>query len=116
MSISYLVYLIGSIDWRSRVAKSGRRARGLATEGTRDDMRSRIVAAAFDTLRDRGYADTSARAIAEVGGFNSAHVFYYFGSVNELLIAAFERSSLDQLSAYREAVEGVTSLADLFSA
>jgi hypothetical protein len=36
---------------------------------------SRIITAGFETLRDRGYAETSARAIAEVGGFNQAQIF-----------------------------------------
>jgi len=63
-----------------------------------------------------GFAETSARAIAATGGFNQAQIFYYFGSVNDLLVAAFERSSLEQLAAYRGTVKGISTLSDLFSA
>lgn len=95
------------------MAKRGRRS-GAGDAGSRDDARQRVVAAAFETLRDEGFAGASARAIAARGGFNQAQVFYYFGSVNELLLAALEQSSNDQLAAYREALADVSSLAGLF--
>jgi AcrR family transcriptional regulator len=78
-------------------------------------VRRTIIDAAFTTLRDRGYAECSARAIAAEGGFNQAKIFYYFGSVNSLLVAALEASSLKQLAAYRDAVGGVTSVVELLA-
>ena len=93
------------------MAKVGRRAG--AGGPKREEIRQRITDAAFVTLRDRGYAEASARAIADTGGFDQAQIFYYFGSVNDLLVAALESSSLRQLAAYRASVEGVTSAGGL---
>ncbi len=97
------------------MAKVGRRA-AAGGESKRDEIRQRIIDAAFITLRDRGYADASARAIANAGGFDQAQIFYYFGSVNNLLVAALEWSSLRQLAAYRETVRGVTSAGEILDA
>jgi AcrR family transcriptional regulator len=97
------------------MAKAGRRA-GAGGGPKRDEIRQRIIDAAFVTLRDLGYADSSARAIANAGGFDQAQIFYYFGSVNNLLVAALESSSLRQLAAYREAVQGVTSVTEVLDA
>ena len=96
------------------MAKAGRRA-GAGGGAKRDEIRQRIIDAAFVTLRDLGYADASARAIANRGGFDQAQIFYYFGSVNNLLVAALESSSLQQLAAYRESVQGVTSVTEILA-
>jgi AcrR family transcriptional regulator len=77
--------------------------------GTRD----RIVQAALGTLRDEGFADTTARAIARHGRFNQALIFYHFGSVANLLLEAFGQTSTEQVSRYRTAAAEVTSLSDL---
>jgi AcrR family transcriptional regulator len=75
-----------------------------------------MIAAAFDTLQEVGVSGTSARAIASRGGFNQAQIFYYFGSVNELLVATLGESSRARLAAYREAVGGVSTVGQLFDA
>ena len=53
--------------------------------------RERILDAAFETLRQEGYHRTSARAIARRGGFNQALIFYHFGSLTDLFLAAMDR-------------------------
>ena len=98
------------------MGKTGPRTRRIRERTAKEDVRHRIVGAAFETLREVGYAETSARLIAKTGGFNQAQIFYYFGSVNNLLVAAFEQSSLEQLAAYRETVAGITELSDLLAA
>jgi AcrR family transcriptional regulator len=75
--------------------------------------RERIIEAALDTLREEGFAGTTARSIAARGGFNQALIFYHFGSVQRLLQEAFLRNSEAQVAKYREAAANVTSLADL---
>ena len=75
--------------------------------------RDRIVEAALETVRDMGFAGTTARAIAATGGFNQALIFYHFRSVEELLMEAFGRVSTRQVARYREAVARVGSLTDL---
>lgn len=77
------------------------------------DTRQRIVQAAVDTLREQGIVGTSARAIAQRGGFNQALIFYHFGSITNLLLEAFRETSETQVAKYRSAAEGVESLRDL---
>ena len=69
--------------------------------------------AALATLREEGIAGASARAIARRGGFNQALIFYHFGSLNDLFLAAVDHLSSQRVSEYRERVEGVTSVAEL---
>src|SRR5947208_16019504 len=59
--------------------------------GPGEATRKRIVMAAVETLKQEGFAGTSARAVARTGGFNQALVFYHFGSMTELLLAASTR-------------------------
>ena len=79
------------------------------------DTRGRIMEATLETLKTRGYAGASTRAIASVGGFNPALIFYYFGTLNDLLLAALEHSSDERLQRYREAVDEADSLGELTS-
>lgn len=78
------------------------------------DTRQRIVEAALATLKQDGYAGTSARAVARTGGFNQALVFYYFGSVNELLLAALDATSDRRMARYQAALAEVQTLPELF--
>jgi AcrR family transcriptional regulator len=65
-----------------------------------EQTRQRIVEAAYETLRTRGFHAASSRAIAEVGGFNPALTFYHFGSVHELLLSALESGSAERMERY----------------
>jgi len=69
-----------------------------------------IVEAALETLKAEGFAGATSRAIARRGDFNQALVFYYFGSLENLLVAALERASEERLERYRAAVSQVDSL------
>ena len=75
--------------------------------------RERIVQAAIDTLAEQGIVGTSARAIAQRGGFNQALIFYHFGSVTNLLVEAFRETSEVQVAKYQAAAAEVGSLRDL---
>src|SRR5919198_4379118 len=72
-----------------------------------------IVEAALETLKEDGFAGATSRAIARRGGFNQALIFYYFGSLEGLLLAALERASTERLARYRPAVENVRTLDEL---
>jgi AcrR family transcriptional regulator len=93
------------------MAKSGRRPVKRSESST--ETRDQLVAAAFQTLRDEGFAHASARAIANRAGFNAALIFYYFDSVNDLLVEALARSSSTQLGRYEAAVADVSTLPEL---
>lgn len=82
---------------------------------SRGDTRARIVDATLETLKTKGYAGTSTRAIATVGDFNPALIFYYFGSLKDLLLAALEHSSGERLERYRAAFEEAASIDQLTS-
>src|SRR5437764_14876809 len=72
--------------------------------------RKRIVEAAIETLKAEGFAGTSARAVARTGGFNQALVFYHFGSMTELLLAALDETAARRMTRYREALAEVNDL------
>ena len=94
--------------------QAGRSESGGLRRGPRGgDVRSAMLDAAFDTLRTQGFKGASARAIARAGGFNSALIFYYFGSLNDLLLAALDRSSEQRMARYRAAAEKAGSLEEL---
>ncbi len=82
-----------------------------APDGTRDQ----ILRAAFDTLEDKGFAAATSRAVAERGGFNQALVFYYFGSMDALLLAALDWTNERRLSAYRAALADAKTLDEVFA-
>jgi AcrR family transcriptional regulator len=88
----------------SASSASGRR------DGPAASTKERIIAAAVQTLREEGFAGTSARSIARHGGFNQALIFYHFGSVLDLLVAVLETMSADRLAQYRAAIADVPDL------
>ena len=69
--------------------------------------------AAIETLKDDGYAGASARAIAQRAGVNQGLIFYHFGSVANLLLAALDSVSEERLERYEAEVSGVTSPSQL---
>lgn len=77
------------------------------------DTRATLIEAAIDTLRESGFAVASARRIAQRAGCNQALVFYHFGSVNDLLVAALEDVSARRMEAYRGLLSHTKSLASL---
>jgi AcrR family transcriptional regulator len=83
---------------------------------TRDDdatatsTRDRIITATIATLREEGFAGTSARSIARRGNFNQALIFYHFGSVIDVLVSTLERVSADRLAQYQTALAKVDDL------
>ena len=96
------------------MAKPGTSSR-LATESTGRSAATKqvLVEAAIETLKAEGFAGASARAIAGRAGCNQALVFYHFGSVVGLLLAALDAVSASRLEHYSAAVENVASPAEL---
>jgi AcrR family transcriptional regulator len=64
-----------------------------------------IAEAALQTLKEKGFAGASARAIAQEGSFNQALIFYHFGSVRNLLLAALDLISERRMTEYRPGFE-----------
>jgi len=96
------------------MAKSGRSTSVVDGDSPRSTAtRSQLVAAAIESLRTDGFAGSSARSIAERAGVNQGLVFYHFGSVANLLLAALDSVSARRLERYGEAMENVGSPAEL---
>ena len=55
-------------------------------------MRTRLLDATRDIIAEQGWSAATSRAVAERAGANLALINYYFGSKNDLLLAALERS------------------------
>jgi len=77
------------------------------------DTRAALIAAAIDTLRESGFAAASARRIAARAGCNQALIFYHFGSITDLLLAALEDVSARRMGAYRELLDHSGTLGEL---
>ncbi len=99
------------------MAKSGSpsavRARGADRSA---ETRRLLVEAAIATLKEDGYAGASARAIAERAGSNQGLIFYHFGSVANLLLAALDAVSSERLAHYGASIDRAGSLIDLVGA
>ncbi|UGY91532.1 TetR/AcrR family transcriptional regulator [Streptomyces gobiensis] len=81
-----------------------------------EDTKDRLIEAAATVLTTHGYGGTSARTITKEAGVNSALVFYHFGGVDQLLLAALDRSSADRMARHRATVAEVRTLEELAEA
>lgn len=90
-----------------------RRSRRGPSRRPSDGTRERLVGAALQTLISQGFAGTTARAIARTGNLNQALIFYHFGGVDRLLLAALDATSRARLERYRNATRDVTRVSDL---
>ena len=96
------------------MAKAGPKTdAGLVSSTRSAEVRRALVGAAIDALRETGFAGASAREIAGRAGVSQALVFYHFGSVNGLLLAALDEVSAMRMAAYRDLLEHATSVAAL---
>jgi AcrR family transcriptional regulator len=75
-----------------------------------------MLSAAVETVRAVGYAGATSRAIATTGGFNQALVYYHFGSVDGLLLAALDDIGETRLARYRTIVDDAETLDELVDA
>jgi AcrR family transcriptional regulator len=80
------------------------------------DTRQRLLDGAVQTLRDKGIAGTSARSIAATAGVNQGLIFYHFGSVDELIVAACQAATTVRIGLYRDRFAEVGSLRELLVA
>jgi AcrR family transcriptional regulator len=96
------------------MAKSGAPSRVSTRDSSRSaGTRAQLVEAALQTLRSDGFAGSSARAIAERAGTTQGLIFYHFGSVTNLLLAALDSVSARRMERYGSAVDRVESPSEL---
>ena len=96
------------------MAKAGSPSK-VATAGTARSANTRraLVDAAIETLKEHGFSGASARAIADRAELNQGLVFYHFGSVANLLLAALDAVSESRMVRFSAAVTSVSSPAGL---
>ena len=87
------------------MAKPGSKPGAGAAGSGAAETRAALIQGAIDALRDTGYAGASAREIARRAGCNQALIFYHFGSVDGLLLAALDEVSAVRLAKYQAAVQ-----------
>jgi AcrR family transcriptional regulator len=99
------------------VARAGakRQVRPETSTGS-EETRRVLVDAAIEALREVGFSGASAREIAGRAGCTQGLVFYHFGSVTNLLLAALDEVSARRFTRYRGAVEGAHNLPELVEA
>jgi AcrR family transcriptional regulator len=96
------------------MAKSGTKAAvGQPASAGSEETRQALVRGAVEALREVGYAGASAREIARRAGCNQGLVFYHFGSVPNLLLAALDEVSETRRLRYQEAVDRASGVAGL---
>ncbi len=64
--------------------------------------RAQILATALELFRERGYEETTMRAIAEGAGVAVGNAYYYFRSKEHLIQAFYQQTHLEHLEASRE--------------
>ena len=94
---------------KAKTPQKRKRGRGADPEQTK----SELVAAAITSLTEDGYGGTTARSIATRAECNQAAIYYHFGGIDELLIAALEVSSQLRLDRYKETITGDPTLSEL---
>jgi AcrR family transcriptional regulator len=96
------------------MAKAGVTSQGAAS-GSKKSIRTRqaLIDATIQSLREEGFSGASARAIADRAGLNQGLVFYHFGSVVDLLLAALDEVSKVRMEKYSTAMTQVSSPTEL---
>jgi AcrR family transcriptional regulator len=82
-------------------------------KSTAQETKQQIAQAALEALRTVGFAGATSRAIGRVGGFNQALIFYHYGSLENLLLAALDLTSTERMARYRVAVDAASTLEEL---
>jgi AcrR family transcriptional regulator len=99
------------------MAKAGSPSKVMAKGADRSaETRRLLIGAAVETLKDVGYAGASARAIAERAGSTQGLIFYHFGSVANLLLAALDAVSAERMAQYSAALARIDSAESLVDA
>ena len=75
-----------------------------------EQTKALILSTALEMLHERGYEQTTMRAIAEKAGVSLGNAYHYFGSKDHLIQAFYHRTHEDHLRASLPALEKESSL------
>lgn len=73
--------------------------------GKGDQTKALILETALDMFRERGYEQTTMRAIAQKADVSLGNAYYYFSSKEHLIQAFYQRLQTDHLAASEPALE-----------
>lgn len=76
--------------------------------------RTALLDAAEQVMMEQGYAALSARSVADKAGLKHQLVYYYFHTMDELLLAAFQRRAEEGLRAQARALASANPLRALW--
>jgi AcrR family transcriptional regulator len=85
------------------------------SEATGQDTRTRILDATEALMLDEGYAGVSSRKVSLRAGLKSKILHYYFATMDDLFIAAFERREDEHFARFAGAAASATPLRDLWT-
>jgi AcrR family transcriptional regulator len=71
-----------------------------------EETRRRILLGARECFAAYGYAATTNRIIAERSGYTAAAVYHHFGRKNDLMLAVYKMTELENFSRMRAAIDG----------
>src|SRR5580693_6739527 len=80
------------IEPKTKALEARSRPRAGAPSEAAASTREAILAAAETIMTEEGYAAVTSRRVAEKAGLKSQLVHYYFGTMDELFVAVYERS------------------------
>ena len=75
-----------------------------------EETKARIVEAALDLFRERGYEETTMRAVAAEAGVSLGNAYYYFKGKEYLLQAYYHRMQEDHVAAAQHVLDTETDL------
>ena len=75
--------------------------------------RDRVLEATIRTLAEKGFARTTARAIAATGGFAPGVIYYHFADLADLFAAALRHTSQARMRRYEEEVGAADSAVEV---
>ena len=79
-----------------------------------EQTRAQILDTALRLFRERGYEETTMRAVAEEAGVSLGNAYYYFKSKEHLIQAFYERTHHEHLAASRELLARERGLRERF--
>jgi AcrR family transcriptional regulator len=79
------------------------------------DVRLSMLDAAEDTLRDEGYGALTSRRVAERIGVKQRLVYYYFASMDELIVETFRRLAIREIDRLAQALASAAPLREMWA-
>ena len=96
--------------------KSGRSWAGVAPDDRRAERRTLLLDAAFELLGTEGWAGTTVRAVCQQAALNPRYFYESFDDLDALLVAVYDRLTLELRVEIEKAVATATTLEDVVRA